>query len=95
MAAASPAQPYPAYIPAYVRPRAAGVIDGVRWYVEQHSDAECLVITLTSGKPDPVLWQGPAPTGLTRDTAEAHCAVLIAQWRVKPMVSVPVPGRVA
>lgn len=83
----------PAFDPGPVRhvsPRAGGVIDGVAWYVEQHSDTPGLVITLSRGLPEPVWWQGAAPASLTRATAPELCARLITQWAVKPMVSLPI-----
>ena len=80
-------------MPRHVQPRASGIVQGVTWYVEQHSDTPGLVITLSRGAPDPVMWQGPAPATLTRATAPAHCASLVAQWHDKPMRSVAIPTR--
>ena len=77
----------------HVRPRAHGTVDGVAWYVEQHTNTPTLVITLASGPPAWVFWQGPAPATLTRHTAPAHCASLITQWHAKPMRSAPIPTR--
>ena len=75
----------------HVRPRASGIVQGVTWYVEQHSNTPGLVITLSRGAPEPLFWQGPAPATLTQATAPAHCASLIAAWFVKPMPSVAIP----
>ena len=88
-----PAIVYPPFNPGptlHVTPRASGIIDGVTWYVEQHTGTSTLVITLSRGAPEPLFWQGAAPAGLTREAAPAHCATLITQCLVKPLVSLPI-----